>query len=67
MSADLAAVATPPRAATSIAEHESLTFDERSVAWQAKHAAPDRAFRREVAFAAPILILVATVVIYALL
>jgi hypothetical protein len=67
MSTDLAAVATPPRAATSIAEDESLTFDERSAAWQAKNAAPDRAFRRKVAFAAPLLMLVAAVVTYPLL
>jgi hypothetical protein len=43
-----------------------LTFDERWAAWEAKGAAHDRAVRRKMAIAAPILI-VAAVVIYALL
>jgi hypothetical protein len=67
MSTNLTAIATPPKAAASIAVNESIAFDERWAAWQAKNAAHERAFRRKVAFAAPILILVATVVIYALL
>jgi hypothetical protein len=67
MSTNLAAVATPPRAATSIAVDESLAFDERWATWQAKNAAHDRAFRRKLAFAAPILILVAALATYALL
>jgi hypothetical protein len=67
MSTDLAAVATPLKAATSITVDESLGVDERWAAWQAKGAAHDRAVRRKVTFAAPILILVAAVVIYTLL
>jgi hypothetical protein len=67
MSIDLAAVATPAKVAASTAVGESVGFDERWAAWQARGAAHDRAVRRKMAFAAPILILVATVVIFALL
>jgi len=67
MTTNLAAVETSPTAATQIAGDESRAFDERWAAWQAKNAAHDRAIRRKVAFAAPILILVAAVVTYALL
>ena len=44
----------------------STDFEQRWAAWQAKGAAHERAFRRKMAVAAPILI-VAAIVIYALL
>jgi hypothetical protein len=48
--------------------HESGTsFDERWAAWQAKGAAHDRRFRRKLAVAAPIVIIVVAVIVFALL
>jgi hypothetical protein len=67
MSIDSAAVATPAKVAASTAVGESVGFDERWAAWQARGVAHDRAVRRRMAFAAPILILVGAVVINALL
>jgi len=52
---------------TSTAGGGSPGFDERWAAWQAKGAAHDRAVCRKMAFVAPILLLVAAVVMYALL
>ena len=46
---------------------ESADFDRRWASWQAKGTAHDRAVRREIAVAAPILIIVAVVIIYTLL
>ena len=46
---------------------ESVTFDERWAAWQAKGTAHDRAVRRKMAIAAPILLVVVAAVLYALL
>jgi len=66
MSTNLAAVATPPEAA-SIPADEPLSFEQRWAAWQARGAAHDRAVRRKMTIAAPILILVAAAVAYALL
>jgi hypothetical protein len=57
-------VAAPPPAAIYTAVPES--FDERWAAWQAKGAAHDRAVRRKMTVAAPILIIVAAFVLYAL-
>ena len=57
-------VATPP---TYPPVTESTTFDERWAAWQARGAAHERAVRRKMAIAAPILLLVAAVVMYAFL
>jgi small-conductance mechanosensitive channel len=51
---------------TSTAGGDSPGFDERWAAWQANGAAHDRAVRRKMAFAAPILLFVAAVVMYAL-
>jgi hypothetical protein len=45
---------------------QSSSFDERWAAWQAKGAARERAVRRKVAFAAPIVIFVVAVIVYAL-
>jgi hypothetical protein len=67
MTIDLAAVATPAKVAASTAVGESVGFDERWAAWQARGAAHDGAVRRKMAIAAPIVMLVAAVVIYALL
>ena len=66
MATDVPTVAVPPQAAISTAVPEAASFDERWAAWQAKGAAHDRAVRRKMAVAVPILIAVA-VVIYALL
>jgi len=67
MSIELAVASTPAKVAASTVVGESAGFDERWAAWLARSAARERAFRRKMAFAAPILILVAAVVIYALL
>jgi hypothetical protein len=55
MSAEVVLVSAPG-AATSTTAREPASFDERWAAWEAKGAAHDRAARRRVAIAAPILI-----------
>lgn len=64
-------VETPPVAAhevlTSTPIGEPASFDERWAAWQAKGAAHDRAVRRRMGIAVPILITVAAILAYALL
>ena len=45
---------------------QSSSSDERWAAWQARGAARERAGRRKLAFAAPIVILVVAVIVYAL-
>jgi hypothetical protein len=47
--------------------HESASFDDRWAAWQTKGAVHDRAVRRRIGFAGPILIVVTAAVVYALL
>jgi hypothetical protein len=64
---DLPTVAAPPQAAVSTAVPEAASVGQRWAAWQAKGAAHDRAVRRKMALAAPILIVVAAVVTYAFL
>jgi hypothetical protein len=66
MAIDVTAVAAPPPAAISTAGRESAGFEVRWAAWQAKGAAHERAVRRKMAVAAPIVV-VAAVVIYLLL
>jgi hypothetical protein len=66
MAIDVPAVAVSPPVAASTNKPEATNFDARWAAWQAKGAAHDRAVRRKMAIAAPILIVVAVVVIYAL-
>jgi hypothetical protein len=61
---DVAAVTAPLVSATSTAVRESASFDERWAAWQAKGAAHDRAVRRKVAVASPILLFAAAVAMY---
>ena len=58
---------TAPGAPTSTIAGEAVSFDERWAAWQAKGAAHDRALRRKMAVAVPILIIVAAIIVYALL
>ena len=60
-------VVAPPGTPTSASVTESATFDERWAAWQAKGAAHDRAVRQKMSIAAPILLVVVAVVMYALL
>jgi hypothetical protein len=66
MAIDVPARVVPAGAATSTVP-ESPTFDERWAAWRAKGAAHDRAVRRKMAFAAPVLVVIVAVVMYALL
>ena len=66
------ALERPPVAAaqpsTLAPSHASATTsDERWATWQAKGATHDRAFRRKLAVAAPIAIVVLAVIVFALL
>ena len=56
-----------PDATTSTPVRELAGFDERWAAWEAKGAAHDRAVRRKMALAAPVLLVVVAVIVYALL
>jgi hypothetical protein len=67
MATTVSTVVAPLGTATSTPVTDSVTFDERWAAWQAKGAAHDRAVRRKMAIAAPILFVVVTIVLYALL
>ena len=67
MATTVSTVVAPPGTPTSTPVTDSATFDERWAAWQAKGAAHDRALRRKMAIAAPILIVVVAIVLYALL
>ena len=67
MGVELPPVAVAQSPQPTIARGEEATnFDERWAAWKAKGAAHDRAVRRKLAIAAPIL-LVAAAVFYALI
>jgi hypothetical protein len=59
--------AAPQQGATSVPVAESTSFDERWAAWHAKGAAHDRAVRRKLGFVAPVLLVIAAAVLYALL
>lgn len=59
------AAAQPPTAAPAL--ESEATFDERWAAWQAKGAAHDRALRRKLAVAAPIVIIIVAIIAFALL
>jgi hypothetical protein len=67
MAIDGPTAAASPQAAVSTTKPEAASFDERWAAWQEKGAAHDRAVRQKMGIAAPILIVVAAVIIYALL
>ena len=64
------AVERPPAAApqpSAVPAHDSeSSFDERWAAWEAKGAAHDRAFRRKLAVAAPLVIILIAVLVSAL-
>jgi hypothetical protein len=62
MAVDVSAAAVLPPAATFAAIPEAESFDQRWAAWQARGAAHDRAVRRKMAIAAPIVIAVAAVI-----
>jgi hypothetical protein len=59
--------APPPAAPPSTTASEPESFDQRWAAWQAKGAAHDRAVRRKMAVAAPIMIILTAVITYVLL
>jgi hypothetical protein len=63
---DLPVAAAPLQAVVSTTAPEAVSFDQRWPAWQTNGAAPDRAVRRKMAIAAPMLIVAAAVVIDAL-
>jgi small-conductance mechanosensitive channel len=67
MAIDVPTVGARPQAAISTAVAEAASFEERWAAWQARGAAHDRAVRRKMTVAAPILLVVAVVVFYVLL
>jgi hypothetical protein len=67
MAIDLPTAAAPSPAVVAAITPDTASSDERWAAWQAKGAAHERAVRRKMAIAAPILIVIAAVVIYALL
>jgi small-conductance mechanosensitive channel len=58
-------ITPPPLTNTATAGGDSPDFDERWAAWLAKGAAHDRATRRKMAFAVPIVVIVTAVVMYA--
>ena len=60
-------VATPHPSTLAAALESETTFDQRWAAWQAKGAARDRAFRRKLAVAAPIAIIIVAIIVFALL
>jgi hypothetical protein len=60
-------VAAPHPSTPAPAQDARSSFDERWAAWEAKGAAHDRAFRRKLAVAAPLLIIVVAVIVAALL
>ena len=67
MAIDVPTVGVRPQAAISTAVAEAASFEERWAAWQARGAAHDRAVRRKITVAAPILLVVAVAVFYVLL
>lgn len=67
MAVELHSVAArKPSPPTPVRAEQTTSFDERWAAWRAKGAAHDRAVRRKLAIAAPLFIIVAAVVFYAL-
>ena len=55
-----------PEATASTPVPQSASFEERWAAWQAKGAAHDRAVRRKMILAAPVLVVVIALIAYAL-
>jgi hypothetical protein len=66
MTIDVQRVAAQPEAPPVTPPPAAGSFDERWAAWEAKGAAHDRAFRRKMAIATPILLILAAVILYAL-
>ena len=68
MSANVSSVSTPhsPTHVEALPPVINSTFEERWAAWAARGASRDRAFRRRVRVAAPILAVVAAVVYFLL-
>ena len=67
MGIDVSTVAAPPPAPHVTTAPASADFEQRWAAWQARGAAHDRAVRQKATVVAPILIIVAAVIFYALL
>ena len=67
MATTVSTVVAPPGTPTFTPVTNSATFDESWAAWEAKGVAHDRAVRRKMAIAVPILLVVVAVVLYALL
>ena len=65
MTIEVVSVAAPGPVPSTTAPEPS--FDERWASWEAKGAVHDRAVRRRMAIAAPILIVLAAILAYALL
>jgi hypothetical protein len=59
--------AAAPDATTYTRVREPASFDARWAAWEAKGAAHDRAVRRKLALAAPVLLVVVAMIVYAFL
>ena len=67
MPLERSAVAEPQPHEPALSHHQSVGFKERWAAWEAKGAARDRAFRRKLAVAAPIVIIIVAIIVFALL
>jgi hypothetical protein len=65
MTTNLTDVAAPAKASVASPREDSPGFEARWTAWQAKGAAQDRAFQRQMAIAGPIVLVVVAVVLYA--
>jgi len=66
MTVQLPSVAVP-EALRGTAREPAPGFDERWAAWQARGVAHDRALRRKLGIAAPVVLMVAAVIVYALI
>lgn len=60
------AVAEPQRPEPALSRESGVGFDQRWAACEAKGAAHDRAFRRKVAVAAPMVIIIVAIIVFAL-
>ena len=67
MPLERSAMAVPQPSAPAPSHESGGSFDERWAAWEAKGAAHDRAFRRKLAVAAPIVIIIVAIIVFALL
>jgi|RhiMetdeSRZDD1v2_1073273.scaffolds.fasta_scaffold4062764_2 hypothetical protein len=67
MPLERSAMAVPSPSAPAASHESGVSFDQRWAAWVAKGAARDRAFRRKLAVAAPIVIIIVAIIVFALL